>query len=134
MMYLFQRNDLCLYYLLPTSSLAQPSLYTTIGMVSSKDWTDGELTLIAELYPTTPQLEMLKAMPIRTWNTIYQRAYKMGIKRQVKLTEMVDRKLTWNDLQFLEENGLTVNDFAELQYNFTVVNQTGWLVEIPCPR
>lgn len=95
----------------------------------SKDWTEQELLLIAELYPTTPQREMLEAMPSRTWNTIYQRAYKMGIKRQVKLPETVGRGLTWQDLQFLEANRLTVNDFQEFSYNLTVVNQTEWLVE-----
>ena len=67
-------------------------------------------------------------------NTIYQRAYKMGLKRHVKLTEEVGRGLTWNDLQFLEKNGKTVNDFAELAYNCTTVNQTEWSAEIPSSR
>ncbi len=99
----------------------------------SKDWTEQELLLIAELYPATPQLEMLEAMPARTWNTIYQRAYKMRIKRQVKLPETVDRGLTWQDLLFLKEKGLTVNDFHEFSYNFTSVKQTEWSVENPSP-
>jgi hypothetical protein len=43
----------------------------------------------------------------------------------------IRRGLTWNDLQFLEKNGITVNDFAELAYNCTTVNQTEWSGETP---
>lgn len=99
----------------------------------SKEWSEAELTLLADLYPTEAQLTLLEALPVRTMHTIYQRAYKMGLKRRVKLTDEVGRGLTWNDLQFLEENGLTVNDFAELAYNCTTVNQTGWLAESLSP-
>jgi hypothetical protein len=88
----------------------------------SKEWSEAEMTLLADLYPTEAQLTLLEALPIRTMHTIYQRAYKMGLKRRVKLVDVVGRGLTWNDLRFLEENGLTVNDFAELAYNCTTVN------------
>ncbi len=97
----------------------------------SKEWNDEELTLLAALYPTTPQREMLEALPLRTWNTIRQQVHKKGIKRHVKLSETVDSGLTFNDLQFLEENRLTVNDFEGFSYNFTLVNQTQWLVGNP---
>ena len=102
-------------------------------VAGSKDWKDAELSLIADLYPQTPQLDILRVMPNRTWNTIQQRAYLIGVKRTVKLTEKVDPGLTWSDICFLEENHLTMGDFHAYRYDLTDINQTAWLAESPCP-
>jgi hypothetical protein len=97
----------------------------------SKDWSKEELTSIAALYPQTPQLDILKAMPNRTWSTIQQRAFLIGVRRTVKLKEKVDSGLTWSDIAFLEKHHLTMGDFRKYKHNFTDINQTAWLAENP---
>ncbi|HLZ60078.1 MAG TPA: recombinase family protein [Ktedonosporobacter sp.] len=106
------------------------------GNAGSKDWTEEELTLLAELYPQATQLEAMRALPVRTWATIRTKAHQVKVERTVKLTETHSCYLTWTDMQYLREQTVTLADFQEYQYKLKrkeedepiliVVKRTGW--------
>jgi hypothetical protein len=74
-------------------------------------WTQEEETIIRELYPTADAMEILQLIPNRSWQSIYARASKLGIKRErnrqpnsVHVT-MQDPG-TPEDRKYEEENGI----------------------------
>lgn len=44
-------------------------------------WTEEEIALLAKTYPRTPQEELLRLFPTRTWSAIKIKATKTGIRR-----------------------------------------------------
>lgn len=88
------------------------------GRLGSKPWTKEEETIIQFLYPCKEQLDILRELPNRTWGCITTEASKLGVKRMGKPT-MIERNLSYQDLQFLEQSGLSL-------VNFTDGNQTRW--------
>lgn len=105
-------------------------LYRKFG--GSKDWTEEELTLLEELYPCAPKMEVLKALPRRTWRTISVIAHTKGIRRNRRMHESSEEDrcygdgLCYDDIQFLKSSGLSLADFQEHSYNSKVFKQTPW--------
>jgi len=86
--------------------------------IGSKQWTGKERAILARMYPACEQEDILKALPIRSWRCITVEASKLGLRRKGKpaLREM---HLSYYDLQFLAQSGLSLADFSD-------GNQTGW--------
>ena len=83
-------------------------------------WTDEEIELIQKHYPTMPQQEMLRLLPIRSWRSIGEKAYKLGIARTVSLPEKYPGILSMQDMAVMQEYGICCEEI-------TSDNQTIWL-------
>lgn len=84
-------------------------------------WTNEEIALIQEHYPTMPQQEMLCLLPIRSWRSIGEKAYKLGIARTVSLPETSNSILSMQDMAVMQEYGICCEEI-------TSDNQTIWLL------
>jgi hypothetical protein len=85
-----------------------------------REWLEPEREILREMYATATQLEMMEALPNRTWGAICETATSMGLRRQGRQKEMIrDPLASLSDLRFLEESGLTFDSIA-------IKNWNGW--------
>jgi hypothetical protein len=85
-------------------------------------WTDEEKEILRKCYPTGTQEELLRLLPMRTWESIYMKASRMGLQREkrCKLDSSLDR-LAIDDIQVMNEYGLTLDELSS-------DNQIIWLM------
>ncbi len=86
--------------------------------IGSKLWTGKEREILARMYPACEQADILQALPIRSWRCITVEASKLGLRRRGK-PALLEMNLSYHDLQFLAQSGLTLADFSDC-------NQTSW--------
>jgi hypothetical protein len=75
----------------------------------TSDWSEEDDLLLAELYPTAPTMDILRAFPDRTWGAIISHAMRRGVRRRIKEPTGVGKaykKRTLRDLAYEEEHGI----------------------------
>ena len=94
-------------------------VYIDRSRENSKKWTKEEIAALKELYPTSSETEILKAIPKRDWFSVRRQALKFGVKRTVKRQKVLnfDASMSWSDLQFLERIGHTVDNVPIEKWN-----------------
>lgn len=66
-------------------------------------WVDEEVTILKQLYPLADRLDILKALPKRTWRNIKCYGYKKGIQRLTRLdTSDFYNDCTYEDWQVIQ--------------------------------
>jgi hypothetical protein len=85
-------------------------------------WTEEEKAILRNRYATAPQEELLQLLPLRTWQSIYQKAARIGLEREkrCRLDSNLDR-LAIDDIQVMKEYGLTQEELSS-------DNQIIWLM------
>ncbi|WP_376797462.1 recombinase family protein [Thermogemmatispora sp.] len=91
-----------------------------------RSWTEEELSLLTKLYPTAPQLEILKALPRRTWGSITSEANKRGLVRPGRPRRSFEKWFAFKDIECLRELGLKEEDFERHIYNSRIAYHTTW--------
>ncbi len=67
-------------------------------------FTELELEIIKDLYPTATQREILKALPIRTWQSITRQAYLLKLSRKYQLRkDAIPGYWSIDDIAFADE-------------------------------
>ncbi len=67
-------------------------------------WTDAENEAIRWLYPAADRVDILKAIPERTWKAIRQQAMEMGVNRSTWAnTSGIPNNLSYADSQLIEQ-------------------------------
>lgn len=67
-------------------------------------YTEAELEIIRDLYPTATQQEILHVLPTRTWQSVIRQAYLMKLSRSYqKRIDGIPGYLSIGDIQFAEE-------------------------------
>lgn len=67
-------------------------------------WREEEVAILHRLYPQADRLEVLKALPMRTWESIVQQATLRHIKRHtIRDTSGIHEALTYTDAVYLRE-------------------------------
>jgi hypothetical protein len=69
----------------------------------SGEWTNEEDEYIRSNYPEGAKLTMLEALPIRTWNMIYQRAQTLGVYRKINKSNDIPQNVTMQDLNVIPD-------------------------------
>ena len=83
-----------------------------------REWLAPEREILREMYETATQLELMEALPNRTWGAICDTAVNMGLRRQGRQKETIREPLACiSDLRFLEESGLTFASIAIKNWN-----------------
>jgi DNA invertase Pin-like site-specific DNA recombinase len=83
-----------------------------------REWLEPEREILREMYGTATQLEIMEALPNRTWGAICDTATNMRLRRQGRQKEMIrDPLASLSDLRFLEESGLTFDSIAIKNWN-----------------
>ena len=83
-------------------------------------WSDEEVAIIQDQYPTMPQEELLTLLPKRSWGSIGNKAYKLRVSRKAQFRETSHDILSMQDMAAMQEYGLTIDEI-------TCANQTIWL-------
>jgi hypothetical protein len=78
---------------------------------SNKAWTEDETTILTNLYPSCPQLEIMHALPTRSWRSILAQAGSLHLQRAFQTKTIKDLHISIKDMEFLERSGLTLNQF-----------------------
>jgi hypothetical protein len=74
---------------------------------SHEAWTDDEMERLRTMYPRADRLDILKAMPTRTWASIQHIADDKHLQRLTRLnTSGIDAHLSYADVQFIQELGI----------------------------
>jgi len=74
---------------------------------SKPPWTDMETATLKRLYPTSDRLDILQALPRRTWESIVQQCGLMKLRRNTTLnTSGIHEALTWRDAQLMREKNM----------------------------
>jgi len=78
-------------------------------------WTQEEMSLLYELWPSAQALEIVQALPTRTWGTLRVRAHLLNIRRpKGNLSKSAGYHtyldVCFNDVLFAQEIGLIIND------------------------
>jgi DNA invertase Pin-like site-specific DNA recombinase len=77
---------------------------------SSDKWTPEEEEVIATYYETAPKEELLQRLSNKSWGSIAMHAsQEMHLYRRVQTPYPIPRNATWDDLQFLQAQGLDVD-------------------------
>jgi hypothetical protein len=71
------------------------------------EWIDEEREIVRELYPSAPREEILQALPTKTWRSIRTEAIRLGVSRTVKLQGEYPSTLTWLDVVFMRDQGIS---------------------------
>ena len=70
------------------------------------------------MYEWGDQIDMMRALPDRTWRGICDAATAIGLRRQEPKKETIqDHTITIDDLALLEEKGLTLGDPVICNWN-----------------
>jgi hypothetical protein len=83
-------------------------------------WTDEEIAIIREHYPTSPQEELLSQLPKRSWGSIGKKAYKLRVSRKAQYRETSHDILSVQDMAAMQKYGIAMDEI-------TCANQTIWL-------
>ncbi len=71
-------------------------------------WTQEEIALVIDCYPTVAQLDLMRQLPRRTWFSIKMKASKEGVQRLVRTQSQIpDINLSWEDVQVIEQYNLS---------------------------
>jgi DNA invertase Pin-like site-specific DNA recombinase len=73
-------------------------------------WTDEERDIVRAYYPSAPREEILQRLPTKTWRSIRSEARRLQIRRPKQAWEDIPYVLTWADLEFMQEQGITSLD------------------------
>jgi DNA invertase Pin-like site-specific DNA recombinase len=85
-------------------------------------WTEEEKAIIKTHYPKTSQEELLHLLPLRSWQSINQKAYRMGIPREKRSSlETGMDGLSLDDRKVMQHYGLTLEELSS-------DNQIIWLM------
>ena len=79
---------------------------------SKKRWSEEEDRIVAELYPTAPRIELLAAIPDRTWPVIRERANRWKIQREeidVNFDLPQNTDLSMLDMEFMQKEGIPLS-------------------------
>jgi hypothetical protein len=92
--------------------------YIPLQNSAHENWTEAEKALLAELYPNSDRLLLLRAFPARTWNAISNYANSLGMTRGTRLdTSDLDPMVSLRDKEVQELIGIRPHEsyaFAEL--------------------
>ena len=87
-------------------------------LAGGRDWTEREKEVLKSMYESGDQLDIMEALPQRTWGAICDTASSMGLRRQGRKHEVIrDHRVSLCDLRFLEESGLTLSNLAICNLN-----------------
>lgn len=87
-------------------------------MAGSKPWSEHEKEVLKAMYEWGEQIDMMQALPDRTWRGICDAATALGLRRQEPKKETIqDHTITIDDLALLKEKGLTLGDTAICNWN-----------------
>ena len=78
---------------------------------SQSAWSDEEVEILRSYYPQADRIDILKALPDRTWAAIIQQANDMGMKRLHRLnTSDLAYTITYSDAAIMQETGISADD------------------------
>jgi len=94
-----------------------------------KEWMEEEIALLLEVYPREKdRLDIMRALPDRSWRAIGHMASSLGINpgkglgkgkgKRFKRHPPEELHLSWSDMEWLKEQGLAVKSFS--------LNEVGW--------
>jgi len=87
-------------------------------IAGSKPWTPKEKEVLKAMYERGDQIDIMRALPDRTWRGICDAATALGLRRQESKKETIqDHAITICDIALLEEKGLTLGDPAICNWN-----------------
>lgn len=109
----------------PINGYVEGHMYRLRG--TKTDWTDEEMETIRQLYPHADRLDILQALPHRTWRTIVDRAMGAGVMRMTRLnTSGLGKSVTYADYcyrqQYADEHHgmpLFINHPGQFQWDVT---------------
>lgn len=93
-------------------ALKEPIKRNLIGYMfrhrgSKPKWTDEEMVVLKRMYKQADRLEILKALPTRTWASIMQQSMTMGLERTTRLnTSGIHEALTYVDVELMQQIGM----------------------------
>ncbi len=79
----------------------------------SDDWTSEEDRYIKANYPEGDKWAMLEALPMRTWNMIYQRALTLEVYRKVNTMNNIPQNVTIQDLNVIPDRDTSIKLVTE---------------------
>lgn len=78
---------------------------------SQSAWSDEEVEILRSYYPQADRIDILKALPDRTWAAIIQQANDIGMKRLHRLnTSDLAYTITYSDAVIMQETGISADD------------------------
>jgi len=96
-------------------------LYRSHG--SRAPWTPEEMDALRRLYPTADRLDVLKAIPMRSWEAIVQQANIASLPRSTRLnTAGIPEHLSYADVLLMQQENITRNGTP---HNDKAVNVAG---------
>ncbi len=106
------------HFLLLTTSWRTPLWGTDTALLwrpkgRAPFWTDGEIELLGEHYPTMPQSELMQLLPRRSWQSIVEKAHKLGVTRKGSFERSTgDTTLSWEDIQVMQHYGISLEELS----------------------
>ncbi len=73
-------------------------------------WTEEQRAIVREHYVESEREVLLEALRDKSWGAIKKEAAKFGLIRKVKTTIELSNFLIWDDLQFMKEAGIELED------------------------
>lgn len=70
-------------------------------------WRDEERVQVKAYYPDARREDLMQLLPTKTWRAIRTEALRMGIQRPRKIESTVPFILTWQDIEFMQREGIT---------------------------
>ncbi len=76
-------------------------------------WTEAELEIVRQCYPTMPQEELQALLPVRSWRSIMSRASLLGIARSVDFPRSTDNPmLSFDDKEVMKQYGISGEELS----------------------
>ncbi|MGZ3627260.1 MAG: recombinase family protein [Ktedonobacteraceae bacterium] len=103
--------------------LKEPIRYRFTGYMfrhrgSKPKWTDEEMAVLKRMYKQADRLEILKAIPTRTWASIMGQSMTMGLERTTRLnTSGIHEALTYTDVELMQQIGMKDTKQAIWKHN-----------------
>ncbi len=79
--------------------------------MSAQRWTDEETERFRAAYVTMTPLELLQALPDRSWSALRHRSWKMGLK-PLEMEGPLEESVCWNDYQHMQEHGVELGQLT----------------------
>ena len=77
-------------------------------------WNDADDALVRELFPQGDGYTLMEKLPHRSWSSIQQRAFELGVKSTTKSKlPAIPRLLSLQDWQYMEEHGICPQMLSE---------------------
>lgn len=77
-----------------------------IALINFLIQNEKEEAILREYFPEQPRLEVMRQLPNRSWESIRARAFKLNIERLVHWERQGYQKMTYDDMQFMQEHGI----------------------------